>query len=58
VSAAQVAAFAHDFLDPAETSVIVVGDAKNFLAPLKAALPGLEVIPIDRLDLDSPTLEK
>ena len=37
--------------------MIVVGDAKTFMASLKAALPNLEVIPIDKLDLDSPTLK-
>ena len=58
VSPGDIQAFAHDVLDPAATSVIVVGDAKLFIGPLKAAVPTLAVIPIDRLDLDSPTLEK
>lgn len=58
VQAAQVQAFAARILDPASASVIVAGDAKAFSAPLKAKLPQLQVIPVDRLDLDSPTLEK
>ena len=56
VTAADASAFAHTVYDPAGASIIVVGDAKVFLASLKAALPNLEVIPIDKLDLDSPTL--
>jgi zinc protease len=58
VSADQVSAFARDALDPGPASVIVVGDAKTFLASLKTAVPDLEVIPIDKLDLDSPSLRK
>jgi len=58
VTPAQVSAFARDQFDPAKASFIVVGDAKVFLDPLKAALPSVEVIPVDNLDLDSPTLKK
>ncbi|PZQ56032.1 MAG: peptidase M16 [Phenylobacterium zucineum] len=58
VDAAQVQAVAKRLLDPAQASVLVVGDAKTFSADLKAKLPGLEVIPTDQLDLDSPTLRK
>jgi len=54
----QVQAFAARVLDPANASVIVAGDAKAFSAPLKTRLPKLEVIPVDQLDLDSPTLRK
>jgi zinc protease len=56
VSAADVQAFARDTLAAGGDSVIVVGDAKAFSAGLKAALPDLEIIPLARLDLDSPTL--
>jgi zinc protease len=38
--------------------VIIAGDAKTFGAALKAKRPDLEVIPVDQLDLDSPTLRK
>jgi len=58
VSAADVQAFARGMFDPKAGSVLVVGDAKAFLAPLKAAHPNLEVIPAADLDLDSPTLRK
>jgi len=58
VTAAQVSDFARDQFDPAKASFIVVGDAKTFTAPLKAALPDAELIPLDQLDLDSPTLKK
>jgi zinc protease len=58
VSAADVLAYAGRNLDPASASVIVVGDAKAFAAPLKARAPGLETISIDDLDLDAPSLRK
>ena len=58
VDAGQVQAFARRVLDPAQTSVIVAGDAKTFAPALKAKLPALDVIPVDELDLESPTLRK
>jgi len=58
VTAAQVQAFAAKELDPAQTSVIVAGDAKAFADGLKAKRPDLQVIPVSELDLDSPTLRK
>ena len=36
----------------------IAGDAKVFLPALKAKAPNVEVIPVDQLDLDSPTLRK
>ena len=56
VSPAQVRAAAARLFDPAKASAIVAGDAKTFGAALKTSRPDLVVIPIDRLDLDSPTL--
>ncbi|WP_337189319.1 pitrilysin family protein [Phenylobacterium sp.] len=56
VDAAQVQAFAARAFRPDGASVVVAGDAATFAEGLKARLPGLEVIPVDRLDLDSPTL--
>jgi zinc protease len=56
VTPTQVQAFAARVLDPAKASVIIAGDAKTFAAALKAKRPDLEVIPVDKLDLDSPTL--
>jgi zinc protease len=58
VTPAQVQAFAAKVMDPAKASVIVAGDAKAFAEALKAKRPELEVIPVDKLDLDSPTLRK
>jgi zinc protease len=58
VQAPQVQDFARRVLDPAQSSVIVAGDAKAFQGPLKTRLPHLEVIPAAQLDLDSPTLRK
>jgi zinc protease len=56
VTAAEVQAFARDVLIPGGASVIVVGDAKVFAAPLRAALPDLQIIPLSRLDLDRTSL--
>jgi zinc protease len=58
VGPADVQGFARKLFDPAQASVVVVGDAKAFAAPLKAARPNLDLIPVDQLDLDSPTLRK
>jgi zinc protease len=58
VTPAQVQTFAARVMDPAKASVIVAGDVKTFGAALKAKRPDLEVIPVDQLDLDSPTLRK
>ena len=58
VQAAQVQAAARRIFDPAQASVLVVGDAKTFSPELKPRLPALNVIPVDQLDLDSPTLKK
>lgn len=58
VDAAQVQAFATRVMSPVGASVIIAGDAKTFAADLKAKRPDLEVIPVDQLDLDSPTLRK
>jgi len=58
VDPAQVQAFAKRVFDPAQASVIIAGDAKTFGDALKAKLPNLEVIPSDKLDLQSQTLRK
>ena len=58
VTPQDVRAFAGDIFGPDAASVIVVGDAKLFGEGLKKALPNAEIIPIDQLDLDSPTLRK
>lgn len=58
VTAADVQDFSRTVLDPAQASVIVVGDAKSFGDTVKAVLPNAVQIPVDQLDLDSPTLRK
>ena len=57
VTAADVQSFARDIFDPSKASVIVVGDSKLFGASVEAALPGAEVIRIDELNLDTPSLK-
>lgn len=58
VDAGQVQAFARRVLDPAQSSVIIAGDAKAFAPALKAKRPDVVVIPVDQLDLASPSLTK
>lgn len=43
-------------LDPAAASIVVVGDAKLFLADLRKAYPDAEVIAADALTLDRAAL--
>jgi zinc protease len=56
ISAAEAEAAATAAADPAAASVIVVGDAKQFLPALKARFPTLEVVPAADFDASSPTL--
>jgi zinc protease len=58
VTPEQVSAVAKTVFDPAQASVVVVGDASLFLPALKAKYPNLEVIQADQFDLDSPTMRK
>jgi zinc protease len=58
VSAADVQKFAGTRLDAKGASVIVVGNAKEFLPELQKQFKEIEVIPISELDLNSPTLRK
>ncbi|WP_312490407.1 pitrilysin family protein [Sphingomonas sp.] len=43
-------------LDPKAASIIVVGDAKQFLPALRQTHPEVEVIPAGQVDLDTPKL--
>ncbi len=52
-----VQAAAAQLLDPKAASIVVVGDAKQFIAPLRTAYPNVEVIPEAALKLDSATLK-
>jgi zinc protease len=57
VDSAAVRAAAARLLDPVAASIVVVGDAKQFLPALRQAYPKLEVIPAAALKLDSPALK-
>jgi zinc protease len=57
VTPAEVQAFAAAMLNPADASLIVVGDGKLFLPDLAPKAPGLEVIPIKAFDPDNATLK-
>lgn len=56
VTPEQVRQVSQELIDPAPASVIVVGDAAQFLPKLQAKGVKAEVIPVDKLNLDSPTL--
>jgi len=58
VTAQQVEQFAGAHLGASDASIVIVGDAKKFIEPLKKQFPNVEVIPISELDLNSPTLRK
>jgi zinc protease len=56
VDPAAVQAAAVALLDPKAASIVVVGDAKQFIEPLRKAYPNVEVIPEASLKLDTATL--
>jgi len=58
VSADDVQKFAAAHLNGNDSSVVIVGDAKKFLPVLQQRFKNVEVIPIDQLDVNSPTLKK
>lgn len=55
VSAADVQSFSKGHM-ASGSSVVIVGDAKKFLDALRKQFPDVEVIPVSKLDLDSPAL--
>jgi zinc protease len=55
VTAADIRKFAGTTLAGPST-LVIVGDAKKFIEPLRAQTKDVEVIPLAELDLDSPTL--
>ena len=57
IDAAAVQKAAARLLDPKAASIVVVGDAKQFLPDLRKAYPDLEVIEASALDLDRPSLK-
>ena len=56
VTAADVKKFASAKMGGEGVNVVVVGDAKQFVEPLKKQFSDVEVIPVADLDLGSPTL--
>ena len=57
VYAEEVRAYAGSALSPEGATILVVGEAKQFLPALRRRFKNVRVIPIDRLNLDSPTLQ-
>ena len=57
VTAEQVRSVAKDLIDPAPASVIVVGDAAQFLPKLQAKGEKPQVIPVAKLNLDKADLQ-
>ena len=58
VTAAQIQKFAGSRLGVTDASIVIVGDAKDFIEPLRKQFPDVEVIKRDELDLNSATLRK
>jgi len=56
VTAPQVENFAAGHFS--DSSIVIVGDAKKFIDALRQRFQDVEVIPINELDLNSPTLRK
>ena len=56
VDAASVQDVSRTLLSPASASMIVAGDAKQFLGPLRKAYPSLEVIEAGSISLDDASL--
>jgi zinc protease len=58
VTAPQIQKFAGSRLGVADSNIVIVGDAKDFLEPLRKQFPNVEVIRRDELDLNSGSLHK
>jgi zinc protease len=58
VTPAQIQKFAGSRLGTGDASIVIVGDAKDFIEPLRKQFPDVEVIKRDELDLNSATLRK
>ena len=56
VTPATLQAAARRVLDPAGASIVVVGEARQFIDQLRAAYPNVEVIPLAALNLDRTEL--
>jgi len=58
VTASEIQRFASKNLGASDASTIIVGDGRQFLPELKKRFPDAEVIPVDKLDLNSASLVK
>jgi len=58
VTAADVQKFAGSRLTAKDANIIIVGNAKDFLEPLRKQFSNVEVIPLADLDLNSAALKK
>ncbi len=58
VTAEDVKKFAGSRLSAKDANIIIVGNAKEFLEPLRKQFANVEVIPVAELDLNSATLRK
>ncbi len=58
VQAADLQTFATQHLAAGAFSIVIAGQAKIVAPQLRPIFPRLEVIPLSRLDLDSPTLQR
>jgi zinc protease len=58
VTPSQVQQFASSHLGASDSNLIIVGNAKKFIDPLRAQFKNVEVIPASDLDLDSPSLRR
>jgi zinc protease len=56
VTAANVRQFASSNLLGSSASIVIVGDAKLFIEPLRKRFPGAEVVPVAELNLNAATL--
>ena len=56
VSPEEARSAAAELIDPAAATLVIVGEASQFLPALRRQHPGVVVIPLSNLDLGSPTL--
>jgi zinc protease len=58
VTAKEIKSFAAKSLGVGDSAIIIVGDARQFLANLKKEFPNTEVIAVDKLDLNAARIVK
>jgi zinc protease len=58
VTAPQIQTFATKHLGAGDANIIIVGDGRQFLPALKKQFPNIELIPVNKLDLNKARLVK